>query len=252
MHHPLLLPGLDSRPACASDQCTSDTCRPNFRSKILLCGQEIEIDDDIQEYERLPTNIVKMKWRNDQILAQHRDYQKDKKCNIQKPSFDGFTHRDLASLSYSAMGSRDAKIINDETPVSTRLSSRCAHSVWSGWVMLNDSGTFLCRPWKGWKEWWCVLKIECAQLRLDCIDVRSPSNSASAARSITLDPFQAVTMDAPILSCTACVQLSIREQGSGRRHGLKCESPQEAKRLLACVNTMLRSLRGIEPSQSIE
>lgn len=93
-----------------------------------------------------------------------------------------------------------------------------------------------------WQELWCVLNIERAQLRLDCLAMDELSSSMQKAKSVVLDPLNAVALDKPVLACAASARLFIREQGSGRLHRLACESPEEAERLLKCMTVLLGSL----------
>jgi hypothetical protein len=117
----------------------------------------------------------------------------------------------------------------------------CVHAVWSGWLRIKVTGiTSLFKPWQ---QFWCVLNIERAQLRLDCIIVDPWSGSVRTADSIALDSSNAAALEKPVLACTTDSRLLIKEQGSGKRYRLSCESPQEAEQLLQCVNALLESMR---------
>ena len=85
---------------------------------------------------------------------------------------------------------------------------------------------------------------ESAQLRLDFFLLHPALGLTRTDKSIVLDASSRATFDKSIFACARKFShLSIREGGSGRRHRVLCESPEEAERLLSCVILALKSLR---------
>jgi hypothetical protein len=215
------------------------------KSKIVFCGREIEIDDEVHEYQRLPPSLVKTMWRNEQILAQQRLHAEDE---TRSKSIFGRkkTHAQLSSgtsvdSDLLAPAARDNEDSRSPSKYDECLKN-CAHAVWSGWVRMKDSGpSNFVQPWQAF---WSVLNIERRQVRLDLHAVEGSSSSMRAARSIIVDPSRGAMQDRPILACGTCARLSIWERESGRRHRLACESPEDAKQLHKCVNALLGSLVG--------
>jgi hypothetical protein len=231
---------------------------PHAPKMIVFCGQAIEICDESRENEKLSPDIVKFKWRKEQILARKSNFKSAEisSCprKITNRISDHYKPQKNCGLpdticSCHINSKRATEVSTDATEVCrTQNSNNCTHAVWSGWLNLKESG-ILKSHWP-WKQWWCVLNVDRDKLRLDCLVVDASYGSIRTAKSIELDPSSEARMEKPAVICTSCTRLSIRERGSMRRYYLICESPEETERLLASVNALLGSLSSCEPSEA--
>jgi hypothetical protein len=233
---------------------------PCDRTKIVFCGQEIEIFEQLDTNERLAPEIVKLKWRKEQILSKNlysRIYvRRDTGGSVFVRRDTGGSAWNRASSHHNPKGldlpARQSleSITSDQLDSHEDISkgkiylsdftSECVHAVWSGWLrwkLERVSAIF-----SSWQTWWCVLKVENTQLRLDCLDMDFSSGSMRKAKSVVLDPTCKVAFSKSMVACSPCAQLLIREQGSGHRHRLSCETPEEAERLLTCLSVLLKSV----------
>lgn len=234
-----------SRFSTTVQMTTESQSRTDAKAKIVFCGKEIDIDDENEECERLSPEIVKLRWRREQIEAMRMDSPR-KVQNEPSPKALWQQLRYSCSV-FESEPSNQCRKSDDTAQVNSvvdELPDDCAHAFWSGWLRLKDAGaSAVFRPWQAW---WCVLNVERAQLRLDCLEVDASSGSMRTGKSIILDPSCKAKMETSMLTCTGCSWLSIKERGCGRRRRLSCESPEEAERLLTCVNSLLGSLGGGE------
>jgi hypothetical protein len=239
------------RPA---SMCTEN--RPCDRTKIVFCGQEIEILEQLDTNQRLAPDIVKLKWRKEQILKKQLDSktvaQRERRSklsnlwswgshrlNLSSTKLDFTAGEGLESISCQQHANHhDMSKSNLDT--SFEAPDNCVHAVWSGWLRWKRDG--ISTLFSSWQTWWCVLNVENAQLRLDCLDVDAKSGSMRTAKSVILDPTMSATLCTSMVGCSTCAQLLIREQGSGHRHRLSCETPEEAERLLTCLRALLNSV----------
>lgn len=218
---------------------------------IVFRGQEIEIDEDFHEDERLSPDLVKLKWREEQIRSQQNNFkfmqtdnQKSKIESIlggksHKSIFNSMNSRFVQPKSVLSYNLRDFS----STDVTTMMFSHdCAHTVWSGWLRKMDAGIYTI--FYPSQSWWCILIVEHTELRLEFNILDASMASMKPDRSIVLDPSSQSRPDRSMLACGGggSARLSIKERGSGLWHRLMCESVDEANRLLTCINAMLETL----------
>jgi hypothetical protein len=225
---------------------------------IVFCGQEIEIREELRENEKLSPDIVKFKWRKEQILAQKSKFKSAEISSCSRKTtkrisdwYKPQANHGLLDTVFS--GHDDSKkaicvCVQAREFCNAQNPNNCVHAAWSGWLNVKESG-ILKSHWP-WKQWWCVLNVDRATLRLDCLVVDASYGSIRTVKSIELDPSSEARMEKPAIICTSCTRLSIRERGSMRRYYLICESPEETERLLASLNSLLGSLGGCKPSEA--
>ncbi len=227
---------------------TCNRCTPKF----LFQGKEIEIIDESQESQLLPPDVVKMKWRKEQIRAREEMFLLDKSrrkqflqslflWKSQGNNVDG--RKRSGGPPCSTMQNTLDSVSEWQCLSSYGHSSSFSCAVWSGWIRFKDGdGSTLLATWRRrWKTRWCILSIEGGHLRLDMLVQEATSGMMTMKKSVVLDSSSAAALDKPILQCTGCMRLSIRVPGCRRRHRLECESAEETQRLLACMHGLLGS-----------
>ena len=206
----------------------------------MFCGKEIEIDFEVEECERLSPDIVKQKWRLEQISAIRNCDQPIRTKN--------------KILSFPWNSGRDKEVDTDDTtdegfvfpskcpeqPCTAVKQQDSVHAVWSGWLLINSKGalSFL----KQSKRWWSVLNVEHAQLMLECYVEDSATCAMTKWQTLALDPVRRARRETAALACGARARVSMAERGSGRRRSAACDTPEEADRLVCCINRLLASL----------
>lgn len=224
--------------------------RKTGKTKINFCGKEIDIDEE--NSERLPTEVIKIKWRKEMILAQQiisrkiAQDQVDKKIRLQWPwNSESFEERSRLKFKFESECPSESTDLTDDTSSDLDIFVEqfpcSSHAVWSGWLRFKDAG-ISAALFSSWKAWWCVLNLDRTQLRLDFIFLDSAIGLSGMSKSIVLDPSNGISFEKSALACNANGRLSITEQGTGRRHRAKCESPEEAERLHRCAGSLLRTL----------
>jgi hypothetical protein len=224
------------------------------RTKIDFCGQQIEIFEQLDTNERLAPEIVKLKWRKGQILIKHLDSRtvapRGRKSTVSDLWRWGSHRVHSTKLDFSACESLESipcdQHADHQDTSKSNLDSLpecpddCAHALWSGWLRWKRDG--ISSLFSSRQTWWCVLNVENARIRLECLDMDASSGLMRAAKSVILDPTMSPTLYKSRVGCSTCTQVLIREQGSGHRHRLSCETPEEVERLLLRLRALLRSV----------
>ena len=208
---------------------------PNAEKKAILkgvfCGKEIDLDLDSDVCERMAPEIVKQKWRREQIMAQ-RDFN-------EQPAFQKWTF--LFQWKSKQNRIDDLPCYVDERSVPAEMcfgGPRCKTpsisdcqqapicSVWCGWLHVRLEGLL-----KPSQRWWTVLNVDREQLMLECYLEDAATCAMFLARSLALDPAKPARRESAMLTCGGRARVSIAERGSGRRYSAACDSPEEADRL---------------------
>ena len=189
----------------------------NTRAKIVFCGKEIEFGLDSEESERMAPEIVKQKWRREQIMAQkylneHTLIQKSSTLFPRKSKQDQID--DMPSNSNERSASPEMCL--EEHFCSTPTISDCQQapicSVWCGWlhVRFSDMEGFF----KPSKRWWTALNVDREQLELECYLEDAETCAMTLARSLALDPARPARRKSAMLACGGRARVSIAERGS--------------------------------------
>ena len=252
--------GAFQKPSDHARDCPASRCRPMqvepSVTNIAVCRQEREVDEAAFP-ARLSPDITRFKWRKQQFLAQQRIAQliakEDAQSRLRHTWPWNAHHRNelINHFVQSHCKSSDPSFqaqpndLEGHSSASKVSSEPCSdgrsHAIWSGWLRFYDGG--LKAFFRSWRAFWCVLNVQRDELRLDLIELDTMLGSTRLKRSIVLDSSDVADYDSYLWQCSACVRLSIRERGSRRRHRAMCESPEEAERLLSCLNAVLKSSR---------
>jgi hypothetical protein len=224
-----------------------------------LCVRDIEFDE---VHEKLPPDVIKFKWRKEQILAQQRTSQLIAESRSEFKFHQLFRfrrmenfeedcdHDQCPSTNQNVEASTPDRLIAcedeaDDNSIIFGFSSNCSHAVWSGWLKLKDCG--FSAIFRQWRPCWCVLSVEGQQVLLASMIWGNRTSSMQPVKSVVLDPSSRASFERPVLYCCSLARLSIKVRGSGRRIRLTCENPEEAERLLLCMNLLLESTGSTAP-----
>ena len=222
----------------------------NAKVKVRFCDQEIEIDlgksEDHVSFLQISPDIVKQKWRWEQVNNLHNHNKKNAAKNLFSP-FQWALDVD-SSVNLHGDGndrSEEPKSLEGDDgrgkqPYVANFFQNQSHAVWSGWLYMKVAGST--NLLKQFKRLWSVLNIENEELKLLCYSEDSSTCTMTMRQIFVIDPARLARRETASLACGARARVSMAERGSGRRRSAACDSPEEADRLVCCINRLLASL----------
>ena len=196
------------------------------RVKIRFYDQEIEVgfgkNDEHQTMSHTSPDIVKQKWRWEQIANQRNQYEK----KTDKKNFSLFPWKSDMPMPFKCDHSKEPSVPD--------CNQNPRDAVWNGWLYMKASGmtNLIKQP----KRLWSVLHVENMQLKLECYNKDS-------ATTLLLDPARKARREMTGLACGGRARVSMAERGTGRWYSAACDSPEDADGLVCRINTLLASLR---------
>ena len=207
---------------------------------IVFCGREIEINLQASECETLSPEVVKQKWRLLQIAQRNYNSKNEATKSVFKwgpgrldDLHRGFEYHPGLDSAYFECG-------DDKPLTATECDMKSTHAVWSGWLDMKVAG--MAGLLRRSTRWWSVLSIEDRQLKLLCYSEDAATCAMTMRHSLVLDPASQARREPASMACDARARVSIAERGLGRRRSAACDSPEEADRLVCCINRLLASL----------